>query len=161
MKRETQADRLAKLMYNHSSYPEYELTLSSLLIEKKILKKLSVKDVLVLGKKLQLHLSKEGKLLAKGELITKDKRYFFQICKLIEVEPKVLTEKKYETLHFSFGTVQSKELKVGYAIDLVQVDLDKIVVKCQGQTIVEGLLVEVEGKIAVKIEKVKIEKVVA
>lgn len=77
-----------------------------------------------------------------------------EIVDIIEDTIKRYDSKKYKILKISFGTVQSKALKLGSTIDIADVDLEQVTLVSEGKPIAEGSLVNIDEEIAIQIKKV-------
>jgi len=154
MNGETQANRLAQLMQKKGSLPSYTLALPSVSVRSSSLKKLESGDILLLGlNSLECVLIDSDKVCASLVLTKQNNRHGMQI---IEIEPiKTNDSKKYENIKLIFGNVQSRTLTVGHMIDIAQICLDKVTLVSQEKKIATASLINVEGEIAVKIDKVE------
>ncbi len=156
MKSETQALHLAKIMQDHTRYPAYELTLPLVMVQSKKLKKLSVDDVLLAGfDRLEFVLIDGNIICANMQLKYMENAHGLEIVYLVEDTIKWSDSKKYKTLKISFGTVHSKALEIGSAIDITHIDLEKVTLVVEDKMIAEGSLINVDEEIAIKIKKVK------
>ena len=63
--------------------------------------------------------------------------------------------KEHEVLKLSFGTVQSRILEIGHMIDVSQIDLETVSLMRKKKKIATASLVNVDGKMAVQIDKVE------
>ena len=153
MQGDTQADHLAKRISQYTHYPVYELALPYVkMIDRTYLEELEVDDVLVLDKKvLNFIVLKDQQIVAEGILKEFNKVFVCNITKLVQQEKKIKDKK----LKISFGNVQCKALLVGAMIDMVQININKIILMYNGKKIAKASLLNVEEKLAVKIEKVK------
>ncbi|SFV67061.1 hypothetical protein MNB_SV-3-1196 [hydrothermal vent metagenome] len=156
MNGKTQANRLAQLMQKKGFLPSYILALPLMEIRSSSLKKLESGDILLLGlNSLTCLLMDSHKICANVVLVKQNDRYGMQIIKLVNKPIESTNSKKYEKLEFIFGNVQCRTLSVGHIIDIAHINLDKVTLVSQEKTIAAASLVNVEGKIAVKIEKVE------
>ncbi len=156
MKGETQAVHLEKMMQEHKLYPEYELTLPPFFVKSKVLKKLSVDDVLLLGlNALDFILMSNGKICAKVEFLEEDNSQKIKIIYLEKDSLKQLNTKKYEKVKCLFSILQVRELKVGQKLSIEQLDLQDVKLFVNDVYIAVGTLIEVDDEIAIQIKKVK------
>ena len=63
--------------------------------------------------------------------------------------------KKYQALKFSLGKLQSRKLDIGYRIDITARPLQDVTVMVEENIYATGYLVNVDGELAVKIDKVE------
>lgn len=155
MKGETQAVHLEKMMQKHTLYPEYELTLPLFLVKSKVLKKLLVDDVLLLGlNALEFILISSGQTCAKVELLEDENSQKIKIVYLEKDTLKQEDTKKYEIIKCLFSTLQIRELEVGRKISIEQLDLREVKLFLKDEIIAEGRLVKVDDEIAIVIKKV-------
>lgn len=158
MKSENQALRLAQMMQDKVAiYPSYELAFPLVEVGHSKLKKLSVDDVLLLGvDDLVFLLIKHESICAKMVLKMVGESCYLEIINIDKEPIKSNNSKKYETLKISFGKFQSRKLDVGYRIDITKKPLENITVNVEGNKYASGTLVNVNGELAVKIDKVGI-----
>lgn len=155
MKGETQALHLAKMMKNYIHTVPYELALPLVTVRSSKLKKLSVKNILLLDLKVLEFILIEGDTIcADLRLKNRDGSYVSEIIKLQQKTIPTYDSNKYETIKLSFGECQMKSLEVGNNLDLAQFDLEKIMLMRGDKKIAEGSLVNIDNEIAVKINKV-------
>lgn len=155
MKVETQALHLAKMMQSYIHTVQYELALPLVTVRSSKLKKLSVKDVLLLDLKVLEFVLIEGDTIC-ADLVLKnvDGRYVTEITHLQKKTISSSDSNKYETIKFSFGECQMENLEVGNSLDMAQFDLEKITLMLGDKKIAEGTLVNSDNEVAVKINKV-------
>ena len=155
MKVETQALHLAKMMKSYIHTVQYELALPLVTVRSSKLKKLSVKDVLLLDLKVLEFVLIDGDTIC-ADLVLKnvDGRYVTEITHLHKKTIPSNDSNKYETIKFSFGECQMKNLEVGNSLDMAQFDLEKITLIQGDKKIAEGSLVNSDNEVAVKINKV-------
>ncbi len=155
MKHETQAFHLAKMMQEHLPYKRYDLTLPLVTIRSNKLKNLSLNDILLTGfDRLELLLMDGNTICAKIRFRSMHDTHGAEIVDIIEDTIKRYDSKKYKILKISFGTVQSKALKLGSTIDIADVDLEQVTLVSEGKPIAEGSLVNIDEEIAIQIKKV-------
>ena len=155
MKGETQALHLAKMMKNYIHTVPYELALPLVTVRSSKLKKLSVKNILLLDLKVLEFILIEGDTIcADLRLKNRDGSYVSEIIQLQQKTIPAYDSNKYETIKLSFGECQMKSLEVGNNLDLAQFDLEKIMLMRGDKKIAEGSLVNIDNEIAVKINKV-------
>lgn len=157
MKRENQALRLAQMMQNRvTAYPSYELALPLVEIGHSKLKKLSIDDVVLLGlDDLEFILIENENICANLALKMIDESCCLEIMNIDKQSVKSYHSKKYQTLKISFGKLQSRKLDVGYRIDITQRPLQEVTVIVEGNKYANGSLINVDGELAVKIDKVE------
>jgi len=152
---ETQANRLAALMHKKGNFPSYELALPLVTVKSSDLGNLSVDDIFLLGvKHLECILLKEGVLCAKVVLSKEKNRHYFKIEKNYNECLDSSSGRKYENVLFSLGMLKSRTLEVGHLIDISQLALEKITVIHKEKKIAEGSLINIEGELAVQMDKV-------
>ncbi len=155
MKDETQAFHLLNMMRKHKLYPEYELTLSLVLVKKNSLKKLSKGDVVLLGlETLEMIFLKEGEICAN---VVMDESENSNKIKIVEVKKNILTQcksKKYEAVKISFGMLQIKKLEAGEKIVVSSLSMEDITLVVKDKKIAKGSLVNVDDEVAVQIDEV-------
>jgi len=158
---ETQANRLAQLLQQQGNLPHYELALPLVTVRSSSLKRLDVNSVLLLGlRHLECVLMDESIICATVVLTKLPYSYVMKIL-AIEKDPIAQHEsKKSEMIKLSFGKIQSRTLCVGHTIDVSQVNLEKVTLVYKEKKIATASLINVDGEIAVRIDKVeKIDKV--
>ena len=155
MKVETQALHLAKMMQSYIHTAQYELALPLVTVRSSKLKKLSVKDVLLLDLKVLEFVLIEGESIC-ADLVLKnvDGTYVTEITLLHKKTISSNDSNKYETIKLSFGECHMKNMEVGNRLDMAQFDLEKITLMLGDKKIAEGSLVNSDNEIAVKINKV-------
>ena len=158
MKRENQALRLAQMMQNKvTAYPSYELALPLVEVGYTKLKKLSVDDVVLLGlDDLAFVLIDNENICAELAVKVIDESCYLEIINIDKQLIKSTNSKKYQTLKISLGKLQSRKLDVGYRIDITQRPLEDVTVMVEGNKYANGSLINVDGELAVKIDKVEI-----
>jgi hypothetical protein len=155
MNGKTQANRLSELMQKKGHLPSYELALPLVTVRSSSLKKLASEDVLLLGlKRLECVLIQEGRLCASVVLIKQNKRYVLEVIEEKEVV-KTYESKKYENIKLSFGIIQSRIISVGHTIDLAQINVKNVSLVLHEKKIATASLINVDGEIAVQIDKVE------
>ena len=158
MKRENQALRLAQMMQNKvTTYPSYELALPLVEVGRSKLKKLSTDSVVLLGlHDLSFVLIENENICAKLAVEMIEDRCYLEIVN-IDKQPVIVNDsKKYQLIKISFGKLQSRKLDIGYRIDVTQRSLKDVTVILEGNKYASGSLVNVDGELALKIEKVEI-----
>ena len=153
---ETQANRLAQLIQKQGNLPHYELALPLVTVRSSSLKKLDINSILLLGMNdLECVLMDNNAICATVVLVKLPYSYAMKVLK-IDKEPVVQQDsKKSEMIKLSFGKVQSRTLDIGYTIDVSQVNLEKVTLVYREKKIATASLINVEGEIAVKIDKVE------
>jgi len=153
---ETQANRLAALMQKKAHFPSYELALPLVTVKSSTLARRKVKDIILLGlEQLECVLVKDGRVCANLSLTIKNGRYYLKIEKNDSEMILTTDSHKYETLLCVLGTLKSRTLEVGHLIELSELDLEKVTVIQKDKKIAEGTLINVEGKLAVQLDKVE------
>jgi hypothetical protein len=157
MEDNNQALRLAQMMQNTVTvYPSYELALPLVEIGRSKLKKLAINDVLLLGlKDLVFVLMENGSICAELAPIMISESSCLEIMNVAKCPIKSNDSKKYQTLKISFGKIQSRNLEVGYRIDITEKSLHNVTLIVEENKYANGFLVNVDGELAVKIEKVE------
>ncbi len=158
MKSENQALRLAQMMQNKvTAFASYELVLPLVEVGRSKLKKLAEDDILLLGfNDLEFALIEDESICA--NLIFKEigDRSYLEISGIDKHSVKPNNSKKFQTLKISLGKLQSRKLDVGYRIDITQRTLQDVTLIVEGNKYANGSLVNVDGELAVKIDKVEI-----
>jgi len=155
MRGETQAVHLEKMMQKHKLYPEYELALFPIQVKKNVLKKLVSGDLFLLGlDSLEMILLEEDNISANVLLNKSGYSSKIKIMYLHKNTVEQTNSKKYETVKFSFGMLQSRTLEVGHQIEAAQLNLNKVSLYVDGENIAKGSLVNVDEEIAVQIDEV-------
>ena len=153
---ETQANRLAELMKQRGNLPSYELALHLVAVRSSSLKKLDINDILLLGlNHLECILIDDGTICAKTVLIKQNNRHVMKVVESVKEPIKHYDGKKYEMLKLSFGEIQSRTLDVGHTIDMSQVNLEKVSLVRNVKKIATASLINVDGQIALQIDKVE------
>jgi len=156
MNGETQANRLAQLMQKKGFLPSYTLALPLMSIRSSSLKKLESGDVLLLGlNSLACVLMDSDKICANVVLIKQNNRHGMQITETEQEPIKLSDSKKYEKIKLIFGNVQCRTLTAGHMIDIAQISLEQVTLVSDKKKIATASLINVEGEIAVKIDKVE------
>ena len=155
MNGKTQANRLSELMQKNGHLPSYELALPLVTVRSSSLKKLASEDVLLLGLcRLECVLIQDGIVCANVVLNKQNKRYVLEVVE----ENKVIKHndsKKYGNIKLSFGMIQSRVISVGHTIDLSQINVNNVSLVLNEKKIATASLINVDGEIAVKIDKVE------
>jgi len=153
---ETQANRLSKLMQKKGHLPNYELALPLVTVRSSYLEKLVLGDVLLLRlKHLKCILLDNGTICANVILVKHNNRHAMKIVTSTETKLKPVNSKKYEEIKLLLGTVHSRTLTIGHMIDITQINLKRVALIAKDNKIATASLVNVDGEIAVKIDKVK------
>jgi len=157
MKYENQALRLAQMMQNKvTAYPSYELAFPLVEVGHSKLKKLSVDDVVLLGgADLVFVLIENKNICAELEVKMIDEGCFLEIVNIDKQPILSNNSKKYQTVKFSLGQLQSRILDVGYRIDITQRSLQDVTLTVEENIYASGSLINVDEELAVKIEKVE------
>jgi len=143
-------------MQNKSHLPSYELALPLVTVRSSDLEKLAIGDVLLLGINcLECILLDNGTICANVILIKHNNRHMMKIIKVKKVTLKPINNKKYESIKLSLGTVQCRTLTLGHTIDIAQINLELVALMYQDKKIATASLINSDGKLAVKIDKVK------
>jgi len=152
-----QALRLAQMMQKKvTTFPSYELALPLVEVGRIKLKNLSVDDVLLLGlDDLAFVLTKNENIYAGLSLKIIDNSVYLEIINIDKYPIESYDSKKYQTLKISLGNLQSRKLDIGYKIDITQRSLQNVIITVEGNKYASGSLVNVDGELAVKIEKVE------
>ncbi len=152
MQSDTQAHHLAKMMQKYIHNLEYELALPFVRIRRSKLKKLSVNDVLLLDVNvLEFILLEEDVIYADLVLQGVEGSYSIVITHLHNKAIVSNESQKYKTIKLSFGKCQMKSFEVGSSLELTQFGLEKIMLISGDRKIAEGSLVNVDNKLALKI----------
>ncbi len=157
MKREDQALRLAQMMQNKvTAYPSYELALPLVEVGHAKLKKLSVDDIVLLGfDDLIFVLIDHEYICAEMAVKMISGSAYLEIINIVKKSVISSNSKKYKILKISFGKLQIRKLDVGYRIDITQRPLQNLTLMVEGKNYASGSLINVDGELAVKIEKVE------
>lgn len=157
MKREDQALRLTQMMQNKVTvYPSYELALPLVEVGHAKLKKLSVDDIVLLGFDDLIFLLIDNEYVC-AEMAVKmiGGSAYLEIINIDKKSVVSSNSKKYKILKISFGKLQIRKLDVGYRIDITQRPLQNLTLMVEGKNYASGSLINVNGELAVKIEKVE------
>lgn len=153
MERKTQAERLKEMMKRHHHIRSYECSLPLMVLRKTKLEKLRVGDLLLTGcKTLELLLQDEKDIYMTAHFDSLQK---VEIVGTTAVFRKESIEEKDTVVKFSFGTLPLEELQKGSRVDLSALNLDKMILKVDKRAVAQGHLVNVNGTIAVAIDKIK------
>jgi len=153
---QTQANRLAALVQQKAHFPRYELALPLVTVKRSTLDSLKKKDIFILGvKALECILVKDAIICANVALIMQKDRYYFRIISIVSKKIKANENSKYKTVLCVLGSLKSRTLRTGDLIDVSQFELKSVTVIYENKTIAKGTLVNVEGKLAVQIDKVE------
>lgn len=156
MNAETQANRLATLMAKKGHLPSYELALPLVTVRHSQLKKLAVGDVFLLGfAHLECLMIKDNMIRATVQLERNQNRYCFRIIKLQEEMMLTRERKKYESVRFVLCSIQSRTLALDHTVDILASQLETIKILVNDKKVAEASLVNVEGELAVQIDKVE------
>jgi hypothetical protein len=155
MKGKTQANRLSELMQKKGYLPSYELALPLVTVRSSSMKKLASEDILLLGLHcLECVLMQHDTICANVVLVKENNRHVLEVIELKEaVQP--YDNKKYENMKISFGMIQSRLISVGHTIDIAQINIGKVALLLNEKKIATASLINVDGEIAVKIDKVE------
>lgn len=152
MRGETQALHLAKMMQNHTHYPQYELALPLVSVRSSKLKKLSLNDVLLLDFKVLEFILIEGANICADLVLQRAEDSHVIIITHLHRKTILSNEShKFKTVKLSFGECQIKNSEVGDTLDMTQFDLGKVTLIADEKKIAEGSLINVDNEIAVKI----------
>ena len=80
---------------------------------------------------------------------------YLEILNIDKHSIKPNDSKKYQTLKVSLGELQSRKLDIGYRIDITQRSLQNVTVRIEENNYARGCLTNVDGMLAVKIDKVE------
>ncbi|RLA61836.1 MAG: hypothetical protein DRQ78_08425 [Epsilonproteobacteria bacterium] len=150
-----QARHLATMMQNHSHQNKYELTLDNFCLEKHSIKNMKKNDILLLGiNSLILKLIINDTSYAKVSVKKVKNRYFLEVLDIVENTKKVYSDKKYENIKVSLGSIHSKIIKTGEMLDILNIDWKKVKIYISDKYSAKGSLVNVNGTLAIKIDKV-------
>jgi len=153
---ETQANRLASLMQKHKSLPSYELALPLVTVLSSSLDNLEVDDVLLLRLDVfECILLNDDILYANVIPVHEKRRVMIKVLDMVNRKVSKTQRKEHEVLKLSFGTVQSRILEVGHTVDVSHMDLETVSLMRKKKKIATASLVNVDGKMAVKIDKVE------
>ena len=153
---ETQANRLASLMQKHKSLPSYELALPLVTVQSSSLDNLEVDDVLLLRLDVfECILLNNDILYANVIPVHEKRRVMIKVLDMVNRKVLKTQRKEHEVLKLSFGTVQSRILEVGHTVDVSQMDLETVFLMRKEKQIATASLVNVDGKMAVKVDKVE------
>ena len=153
---ETQANRLASLMQKHKSLPSYELALPLVTVQSSSLDNLEVDDVLLLRLDVfECILLNNDILYANVIPVHEKRRVMIKVLDMVNRKVLKTQRKEHEVLKLSFGTVQSRILEVGHTVDVSQMDLETVSLMRKKKKIATASLVNVDGKMAVQIDKVE------
>lgn len=158
MEDNNQALRLAQMMLKKvKTYQSYELALPLVEVGRSKLKKLSVDDVLLLGlDELSFVLIENEKICAHLTFIMRDEYVDLEVLNTAIYPIQGINSKKYQTVIISFGKLQSRKPYVGHKIDISYRSLQEVELVVEGNKYASGTLVNVNGELAVKIDKVGI-----
>ena len=158
MNSENQALRLAQMMQNKvTAFPSYELVLPLVEVGRSKLTKLAEDDIVLLGfNDLKFALMEDEGICAHLTFKVIGERAYLEISDIDRQSVKPNNSKKFQTLKISLGKFQSRKLDVGYRIDITQRPLEDVTLIVEGNKHASGSLVNVDGEIAVKIDKVEI-----
>lgn len=156
MKRENQALRLAKFMQSRVAILErYELSLPLVEVGRSKLKKLAMDDVMLLGFHDLRCILIDGDAIYASMLLKENEKSTY--LEIIDTDKKPINKsesKKYQSMKVSFGEFECRKLEVGHSIDITGRVLHNANIIVEGNKYAEGSLVNVDGKLAVKIDKV-------
>ena len=156
MHKETQANRLASLMQKHKSLPSYELALPLVTVQSSSLDNLEVDDVLLLRLDVfECILLNNDILYANVIPVHEKRRVMIKVLDMVNKKVSKTQRKEHEVIKLSFGTLQSRILEVGHMIDVSHMDLETVSVMRKKKKIATASLVNVDGKMAVQIDKVE------
>lgn len=152
---ESQANRLASLMQKHQNIPAYELALPLVTVQSSALDSINTDDILMLKqKRFECILLNNDTIVAETILIKEHNRYVMEVMALHKRKLGKTQRKAHEILKLSFGKVYSRSLEIGQKIELAQIDLYSVILLHINKKIAEASLIEVDGEIALKIDKV-------
>ena len=75
------------------------------------------------------------------------------IIKVKEQNTQVFN-KKYHVVAVTFGRFRSRMIEIGHVIGAMDIAFNQLSIEIDGKRIAQGSLINVEGKIAVQIDKV-------
>ena len=147
MKTQTQACRLTQMMQASKHYKSYELVLPFIKVSHSVLKKIEVGDIWLLDlETFTINVVEDGLIIAELVLVSVGECYLFKLVKYLD--DKVVNVKCV------LGTIPKQKLEYNKNIEVRNVDLIHIDIIDKERVIANATLVNVEDKIAVKIDKV-------
>ncbi len=152
MKVETQASRLERMMRQKRKEQLCEVALPPVQLKRSTLKALEAGDLLLLEMtRFEIVFVEEHSVFAKGVPLNEGGE-----CEVTLLEkPEILEHtKKYETLLPTLGSLESDRVRKGATVDISHLELTRVTLERANESVAEGKLVEYEGTIAIKIEKV-------
>jgi flagellar motor switch protein FliM len=155
MKVKTQADRLEKLMQKHQIYDKYTLALPLIEVKSSTLQKLKEGDILLLGLKSLVLVLLEGSKVCADLLPLGIHGNNFEVTAVQESYESIESSPKHQMLILALDEIQRKRLNVGEIIKIEDISFDEIEILVNDKKIAEGSLVNVDGKIALQINKVE------
>jgi len=155
MHAESQANRLEFLMQKHSSVSKYEIALLFSVIESTSLSELKIGDIIVTRQKFfECVILNKNKIIAKTILVKSNNEYGMKIITLLKRKIPKTQRKAHEVIKFTFGEVYSSKLKVGHTVELSTIDISKVTLMHDSKKVAKASLCNIQGEIAVKIDKV-------
>jgi len=151
-----QALRLSEIMQDMiKTHPNYELAFPLVKIGSSKLRKLAVDDILVLGDTLEFILIDNYTICA--ELIAREIKghLYLEVNNIDKNMIRLNESKKYKTIKISFGMIQSKKVELGHQIDMKNKSIEDVTLLVEEERYASGSLINVNGEIAVKIDKVE------
>jgi flagellar motor switch/type III secretory pathway protein FliN len=155
MRGKTQADRLEKLMQKHQRYDHYTLALPLMEVKSDKLQKLKEGDILLLGLKSLVLVLLEGDRVCADLLPLGIQGNNFEVTAMEESNERIEASPKSQVLILALDEIQRKRVNVGEIIKVENIAFDEIKILVNDKKIAEGSLVNVDGKIALQINKVE------
>jgi len=158
MKRENQALSLANFMQSRgaaSQTERYELSLPLVEVGRSRLKDLARDDIMLLGFYDLRCILVDGDFIYASMLLKERKKSMY--LEIIDIEKKSINRcegKKYQSIKVSFGEFECRKLEVGHSMVITHKVLHNVSIIVEDNIYAEGSLVNVDGELAVKIDKV-------
>lgn len=155
MKGRTQIDRLEKLMQKHQVYDHYLLALPLVEVQSGALQRIQEGNVILLSLKYLSLVLMEGQRVRATLMPMSTQGDRFEVTSVTGKYENIEASSKHRLLIFVLNKIERKSVKVGDIINVANISFDKIDILVDSKKIARGSLVNVEGKIALQIDKVE------
>lgn len=155
MRRETQADHLAKIVKEYTHISTYELIFPLVKVKKERLIDLSEEDVWVLPMQtLEMLLLQEKRVVAHVKVAKEANTYVLEVVRCVDKPMELLTDKTFESVMLSLGELNYSHVTVNDKLPFSKNHFKTVYLKQDDKLLAEAELVRVEEHIALKIKKV-------
>ena len=153
MRGKTQAERLTKMVKNYQLYDHYKLALPLIEVKSSTLESLKEGDIFLLGSEYLSLVLLEGQKVYADLLPVGTQGYCFEVT--AAEDENVTKSPKCQILILALDKILRKRFEIGDIVKIRDILFDKINIWTNDTKIAEGSLINVDGKIALQIDKVE------